>query len=459
MKTVKLILKIPLFFLIPLCLFGSCSSEKKEQTNEPNPEKTIVIENVPELRKISGSSAETVITRGYHKAGDGGGFCYYKDTVMKNAKDNGGSVIVSEDGTRWRAVYSGALPLRLFGAVGDGKTDDTEAIRSWLSELDGGHAGYASAGSYLFTESIVLPQKDNIAIRGDGSQQTCFIYGGEKADCDLFTAGNEEKILSGWTLEKFNIDSKTKMTGGAALHLINLKHTNRLRDVSISRVDDKNGNNLWNGVLFDNCSLTNYVGFEINVANEGIQICGVPDSDAAADILIDEGTITFSRVGIHCGGGFGGLYIGQVLIYGCTETGYLQDNALVSRGNREIIISEQCVLDACHSYCAYVDDTLSVQCTLSFNAFISGAGWIEPATPGTGLCIKNLPLGRVSVGSTHIKHCKGDGIALYDRSSYISISPLTYIVGNGGWGIYTSYGNLNLNNLAVMLYNTSDNQN
>lgn len=165
MKTVKLILKIPLFFLIPLCLFGSCSSEKKEQTNEPNPEKTIVIENVPELRKISGSSAETVITRGYHKAGDGGGFCYYKDTVMKNAKDNGGSVIVSEDGTRWRAVYSGALPLRLFGAVGDGKTDDTEAIRSWLSELDGGHAGYASAGSYLFTESIVLPQKDNIAIR------------------------------------------------------------------------------------------------------------------------------------------------------------------------------------------------------------------------------------------------------------------------------------------------------
>lgn len=129
---------------------------------------------------------------------------------MKNAKDNGGSVIVSEDGTRWRAVYSGALPLRLFGAVGDGKTDDTEAIRSWLSELDGGHAGYASAGSYLFTESIVLPQKDNIAIRGDGSQQTCFIYGGEKTDCDLFTAGNEEKILSGWTLEKFNIDSKQK---------------------------------------------------------------------------------------------------------------------------------------------------------------------------------------------------------------------------------------------------------
>lgn len=78
MKTVKLILKIPLFFLIPLCLFGSCSSEKKEQTNEPNPEKTIVIENVPELRKISGSSAETVITRGYHKAGDGGDFATTK---------------------------------------------------------------------------------------------------------------------------------------------------------------------------------------------------------------------------------------------------------------------------------------------------------------------------------------------------------------------------------------------
>jgi hypothetical protein len=36
--------------------------------------------------------------------------------------DNGGTVIVADDGTPWRLSYSGALPLKAFGAVGDGST-------------------------------------------------------------------------------------------------------------------------------------------------------------------------------------------------------------------------------------------------------------------------------------------------------------------------------------------------
>lgn len=446
-------------FLALVCLMAGCSSGQEKKKDTAAPGRTLTVNSVADLRKVSGSDADAVITLGYHRAGDGGGFTYCRDAVMKNAADNQGSVIVGDDGTRWRAMYSGALPLRLFGAVGDGKTDDTAAIKAWLGELDSGEAGYAAAGRYIFTEAIRFPAKDNLSISGDGSQQTCFVYRGKDTDCDLFYIGRDDKLLSGWTLEKFNVDSETKMTGGAALRLVNMKHTNRLRDVSISRIDDKNGNNVWNGVMFDRCSLTDYTGFEINVSNEGIMICGAANDDSSADIRIDGGTVTFSRVGIHCGGGFGGLYIGQVLLYGCTDVGYLQDNALVSRGNREIIISDQCVLDACNSYCAYIDDPLSRQCTLAFNAFISGAGWIEPATPGTGLCIKKLPEGRISVGSTHIKHCRSNGIELHDSTSYISISPLTYIVGNGGWGLYSSYGKKNITNQSIMLSNSKGNQN
>ena len=459
MKKAKAVVGIPLMFLALVCLFAGCSSEGEKKNGTADIGRTLTVDSVAGLRKISGKDADAVITLGYHRVGDGGGFTYFRDTVMKNAADNGGNVIVGEDGTRWRAMYSGALPLRLFGAVGDGKTDDTAAIKAWLGELENGESGYASAGRYIFTETIRFPAKDSISVYGDGSQQTCFVYRGSDTECDLFYVGRENKILGGWTLEKFNVDSETKMTAGAALRLVNMKHTNRLRDVSISRVDDKNGNNVWNGVMFDRCSLTDYTGFEINASNEGIMICGAADDDSSADIRIDGGTVTFSRVGIHCGGGFGGLYIGQVLLYGCTETGYLQDNALVSRGNREIIISDQCVLDACNSYCAYIDDPMSLQCTLSFDAFISGAGWIEPATPGTGLCIRKLPEGRVSIGSTHIKHCKNNGIELHDGTAYVSVSPLTYIVGNGGWGLYSSYGRRNIVNQSVMLYNAKGNQN
>jgi hypothetical protein len=414
-----------------------------------------VVDNVDALRRVDGSVCSSVITEGYHERGDGGNSQYYADPTMKSLADNGGTIIVGNDGTRWRAVICGALPLKLFGAVGDGATDDTAAIKSWLGELKKGGSGYAAAGTYVFTEPITLPDTDDISIRGDGAQQTIFMYAGEKTDCDLFTVGTGKNLRYGWLLDSFSIDSKTKMNGGCGLMLNGLKHTNRIENVSFGRVNGQRGCNLWNGIFFNNCSLTDYVGFEIYTQNEGIMICGVADSDSGADISLDQGTITFTRVGIHLGGGFGGLYIGQVLIYGCYETGYLQDNSLCARGNREVIITDRCVLDACHSYCALIDDKLSEQCVMQFGAFISGAGWIEPATPGDGLYIKSMPNGRISVTSNHIKHCKGNGITIGDYTAYITVAPTTYLVGNGGRGIYSEKTAMRLKSDAVLLYNAA----
>lgn len=442
----RFICKVCLLLLLPCFLLAGCSGG--ESSSE-----TVSVENVAALRKVDGSKVSSVITTGYHYSGDGCGFTYVKDTTSQKLSDNGGSVIVGEDGTCWRAVYQEALPLKAFGAIGDGKHDDTAAIRAWLAALNNGDCGYATAGTYRFTETIVFPAKRDIAIRGDGPQQTVFLYAGENDNCDLFVIGSKDFELNGWTLEGFNINSKQTMKGGAALHLINLKHTVRLRDVSASSVDGHSGKKLWDGVFMENCSLTNYIGFEIFCQNTGIALSGKEGTDSCADILLDQGTINFSRVGVHCGGGVGGLYIGQVLIYGSTEIGYLQDNALVARGNREIFLSDQCVLDASHSYCALIDDALSVQGTLDFKAFISGAGWIEPATPGTGLLIKKLPEGRVSIGSQHIKHCKANGVEVQDPTTYVRVSSTTYLVGNGGWGFYAARKSDKIDNQALMLAN------
>ncbi|MBR6427445.1 MAG: hypothetical protein IKS28_06425 [Clostridia bacterium] len=405
------------------------------QTSQPATGSAAVLKTVADLRTFSDKNVNSVITEGYNYSGDGCGYTYLRDTVRKNSSDNGGTVIVSEDGTRWRAVYSGALPLKLFGAAGDGSTDDTEAIKRWLNCLESGRSGYVTAGDYVFTEPLTFPRLDNVSVYGDGQHQSRFVYRGENRTADLITVGSEKTNSYGVELRGLNIESAVHMDGGYALRLVSLKHKCLVRDVSISSIDGKNGCNLWNGVFFDRCSLTDYVGFSINVQNEAISVCGTPSDDSAADILIDEGTIVGSRIGIHCGGGFGGLYVRQVLIYGCTETGYLQDNALAKRGNREIFISDMCVLDACHSYCALIDDSESLQCTLQFGAFISGAGWISPATPGVGLKIKSLPQGRVSVTSSHIKHCVSDGIQISDKTALIAFAPTVCIVGNGGYGI------------------------
>ena len=446
----RFISTILIFVLLFSCLLAGCTGGGNA---------TVVVENVAALRQLDGKNASAVITAGYHRSGDGCGFTYIKDPAAQRPQDNGGSVIVANDGTCWRAIYDGALPLKLFGAVGDGKQDDTAAIRAWIAALQEGDCGYAAAGKYRFSETIVFPMRQNVSIRGDGAQQTIFLYAGEDKNCDLFVIGTPEVELHGWNLESFSIDSKKTMEGGAALHLINMKHTTHLRDVSASRVDGRASKKLWNGVFFDNCSLTNYVGFEIFCQNAGVMLAGLEGSDSSADILLDQGTINFSRIGIHCGGGVGGLYVGQVLVYGSTEIGYLQDNALVARGNREIFISDQCVLDACHSYCAFINDSLSKQGTLDFKAFITGAGWLEPATPGTGISIQKLPQGRVSIGSQHIKHCKANGVEVLDLTTYVHVSPATYIVGNGGWGFFTQRASQMIDNQANMFSNTKGNTN
>lgn len=451
-------ISVIVIFMLVILAAVACETVNEVYENEPNTSAVTnmgftIVSNVEALRSVDGSVYSSVITEGYYKSGDGGNAQYYADRTMKNLEDNGGTVIIGADGTCWRAVYNGPLPLKLFGAVGDGKTDDTAAIKAWLKELKKGSAGYAAAGTYIFKEPLTLPDADDLAIYGDGPQHTVFMYAGNDTDVDLITGGKDSKLHYGLKLSDFCVDSRVKMTGGCGLVLNGYKHTNNIENVSFGRVNGQRDCNLWNGIFFKNCSLTNYTGFEIHVQNEGIMICGVEDSDSGADINIDKGTITFTRVGIHLGGGFGGLYIGQVLIYGCYEVGYLQDNSLCARGNREIIISELCVLDACHSYCALIDDKLSIQCVMQFGAFISGAGWIAPATPGDGLYIKSMPHGRLSVTSNHIKHCKGNGITVGDYTTNIIISDATYIVGNEGWGIYADRTPPRLKSNATFLAN------
>jgi hypothetical protein len=109
----RFICKVCLLLLLSCFLLAGCSGGGKNS-------ETISVENVAALRKVDGKKVSAVITAGYHYSGDGCGFTYVKDTTSQKYSDNGGSVIVGEDGTCWRAVYETGLPLKVFGAIGDG---------------------------------------------------------------------------------------------------------------------------------------------------------------------------------------------------------------------------------------------------------------------------------------------------------------------------------------------------
>lgn len=407
--------------------------------------------SVAQLRAVNRHNFKVVTTTGYYAAGDRGDGTYYYDSTDSASPDNGGTVIVAADGGRWKLANTGVLSLRQFGAKGNGVADDTTAIQHWLAALTEGAAGYVAPGRYVFTQALTAPLLNRVAIVGAGSQQSVFVYAGSSTTIDMLTIGDGDASLTGWSLEGFSFNSTTTMTGGTALRVKKLQNGNKIIDVSFSSLNAEK--KLWDGIWFDNVNVLTYNQFEIDVQNEGLIVNGASGADSGSDLTLDKGTITFPAVGVHVAGGFGGLYVGQVLVYGALTDGYLQDNARVARGNRELVLSEFFVLDAAHSNTLHINDPLSYNASMQIDTFISGAGWIAPATPGDGIFIESLPGGRVSINAAQIKSNIRHGVNIADASTLVRIGSTTFITDNGGWGIYASVATSNVSFVGAAIYN------
>lgn len=91
------------------------------------------------LRAYTGRAVQVRIT-----ANDIAGFFYY-DSADITSVDNGGTIIVSSNGKRWKRIYEGAVNVKWFGANGLGATDDTAAF---ISAQEAGDHIYVPSGSY-----------------------------------------------------------------------------------------------------------------------------------------------------------------------------------------------------------------------------------------------------------------------------------------------------------------------
>lgn len=87
----------------------------------------------------------------------GGVWCHYE-------RDASGTALTTADGQDWSPAGGDCTPAH-WGAVGDGVTDDTAAITSWLVYLQTGAAGYLPSGTYSITSAIDLVPTGNIHVR------------------------------------------------------------------------------------------------------------------------------------------------------------------------------------------------------------------------------------------------------------------------------------------------------
>lgn len=92
-----------------------------------------LVPNIATLRTLPKSGASVAVNvQGYYAIGDGGGGNYYLDAVDVTTADNGGTVIVANDGGRWKMQNIRTITTKQFGAKADGSTDDFASLNKWF---------------------------------------------------------------------------------------------------------------------------------------------------------------------------------------------------------------------------------------------------------------------------------------------------------------------------------------
>jgi len=250
------------------------------------------------------------------------------------------------------------LNLHDFGAVGDGKADDTNAVQKWLAALTPGTRGYAPAGVYVI-QSPLKSTTPRISIVGDGPYQTVFAYAGTDTNADIFTIQD----VVNWHISGLRITAFTKMSGGVSLHLKNFCRS--MIDQVV--IDGQDGNNnLWNGIWFDAVDMVTYRNFDIVAQNDAVMVNGGLGSQPKADLMLQQGKIGGSQVGLLVGGAFGGLCVDQIDII-ANGRNVVIDNSLAHEGNRELFFGPTAMIDS-----AKTGASITLADTLA-----SSASWLE----------------------------------------------------------------------------------
>lgn len=124
-----------------------CNDEKMQYLMENG---TNWVDNVATLRTTNAKIGEVYGTKGYYTNNDGGqGF--YIIRADASDTDDGGCIIVLNNGNVAELIVNDAVSVKQFGAKGDGVTDDTNAFRNafLMPNL------YIPSGNYNITDYLV----------------------------------------------------------------------------------------------------------------------------------------------------------------------------------------------------------------------------------------------------------------------------------------------------------------
>lgn len=193
------------------------------------------------LRNYTRSSQNFVLIYGTGFSG-----LFWADTSDTTSSDNGGTIIVATDNTRWKRIYNGLVNVRWFGATGDGTTNDAPAFNAAISAYRA-QVIYAPAGSYYLATSVSFSYASLV---GDGPD-TVFINGTTNQPALIFGATGS-RVYSR-RVENFSVTQASTVTAVSGNQGILFQDCGQFHVNSVF-AHALNGGSLYEGFYFTNCS-------------------------------------------------------------------------------------------------------------------------------------------------------------------------------------------------------------
>jgi len=199
------------------------------------------------LRSYYGSGSTVpagslIFVRGVAAVGFGEGLFYYDNVA--SSSDNGGTVIVDNQGRRWLRVMDDIIDVKWFGAVGNGVVDDTAAIQAAISAAEDPHmrgntvllsscsVGYALTSVGLVigngTAGGTFSTKSPISLQGQGAVSGIGAFnptgGGALISSVSGPAIDFRGPMIGWNLNNVFISFGTSATTADGVRLIEAQY-------------------------------------------------------------------------------------------------------------------------------------------------------------------------------------------------------------------------------------------
>lgn len=251
--------------------------------------------SVAEMRKSETAIVgRPCVTLGYYEPNDGGGSVYIIRAKTDNDTDDGGSIIVLDNGSVAELLVDGEVNVKQFGARGDGTTDDLNPI---TKSIDLYSTIRIPDGKFYVSNSIFVKQSHKKLLLG---QNTYIFTGKNKTN----TGGTLQIVGPQW--QEGNIPtSEDEITAYIEDIYINGGH--------FYNNDETNSDNVIGMVTAKNCVIENvtidrggrkgitaqYGCKDLKIKNCIIHncMCGISIEHFGSDILIDGNTITNISVG------------------------------------------------------------------------------------------------------------------------------------------------------------------